>query len=427
MRPPVDAKGLLPGLEPAGNGKKIAVVDLLFGWPPHGGAPRDLYEVFRHISRTNHVRFILPALHDVITRGRLDVQLPFEAQLVRCAPEDYRDGVIGEKLKAAVDEFEPDAVFVGDGWAMKPVVASALAPYRPVVRFYAYEVACFRGAGELFRQGNPCPDSWLRTLDKQDHRRCIECCLEYFVKENPRESFFRKELIQSGAFEAGYPDFVAETLSKASALVCYNRTMAGILSRHNPNTHVVPSGVNLDAFAPVPAEKVAPGQILLAGRIYDAKKGFSWAIEACDLLWSRGVRFKLLTTGVGRAVERDYLTNVGWIADDAKLARLMAESSVCLVPSLWPEALGMTALEAMACGRPLVASRTGGLGEVFTHGRQGYYVEPGDVEGLADALQELLENPERAHALGREGRELARTRYGWGTIAESRILPLLFP
>ena len=346
---------------------------------------------------------------------------------MRLAPEDYRDGVVGERLKAAVDDFAPEAVFVGDGWAMKPVVAAALAPYKPVVRFYAYEVACFRGAGELFLQGKPCPDSWLKTLDKQDHRHCIECSLEYFVKENPREAFFRKELIQAGAFEAGYPDFVAETLGRAGALVCYNKTMAGIISRHNPNTHVVPSGVDLDAFAPLAPECVAPGQILFAGRVYDAKKGFSWAIEACDLLWSRGVRFTLLTTGVGQPLEREYLTNVGWIADDAKLAGLMAESAVCLVPSLWPEALGMTALEAMASGRPLVASRTGGLGELFTHGEQGYYVEPGDVTGLADALQTLLDNPEHGHALGRSGRDLARSRYGWSAIVENTILPLLFP
>jgi len=427
MRPSVDAKGLLPGYEPNAAGKKIAVVDLLFGWPPHGGAPRDLYEVFRQAAKTHHVRFILPALHDGLTRGRLDVQLPFEAQLVRLAPEDYRDGVVGGMLKTAVDDFAPDAVFVGDGWAMKPVVAAALAPYKPVVRFYAYEVACFRGAGELFLNGKPCPDSWLQTLDKKAHRNCIECCLEYFVKDNPREAFFRRELIQAGAFEAGYPDFVARTLGQAGALVCYNKTMAAIIGRHNPNTHVVPSGVDLEAFAPGTPGSVVPGQIFFAGRVYDAKKGFSFAIEACDRLWSQGLRFTLLTTGVGQALEREYLTNVGWINDDAKLAALMAASAVCLVPSLWPEALGMTALEGMACGRPLVASRTGGLGELFSHGVQGYYVEPGDVAGLAEVLRTLLENPEHGHALGRGGRDLASSRYGWSGIVENTILPLLFP
>jgi glycogen synthase len=220
---------------------------------------------------------------------------------------------------------------------------------------------------------------------------------------------------------------VAETLSKAGAVVCYNRTMAGILGRYNPNTHVVHSGVDLDAFAPVPRDRVAPGQIFFAGRVYDAKKGFSWAIEARDLLWSRGARFKLLTTGVGQKLEREYLINVGWITDDAKLADYMAQSAVCLVPSLWPEALGMTALEAMASGRPLVASRTGGLGELFTHGQQGYYVEPGDVEGLADALQKLLEDPEFGHALGAAGRALVQASYGWGAIVDKSILPLLFP
>jgi glycosyltransferase involved in cell wall biosynthesis len=126
-------------------------------------------------------------------------------------------------------------------------------------------------------------------------------------------------------------------------------------------------------------------------------------------------------------VEREYLDNVGWIADDARLAGLMARSAVCLVPSLWPEALGMTALEAMASGRPLVASRTGGLGELFTDGRQGRYVEPGDTAALADVLGQLLENPEIGHAMGRAGRELAEASYGWPGIVRDRIMPLLFP
>ena len=403
------------------------MVDLLFGWPPHGGAPRDLYEVFRHMAQSHHVRFILPALSDMITRGRVESSLPFEVHRVACQPEDYRDGIIGEKIKAAVDAFTPDAVFVGDGWAMKPVVAEALALYKPVVRFYAYEVACFRGAGELFRDGRACPDSWLKTLDKADHRRCIECCLEYFVKENPKESFFRRELVQSGAFEADYPEKVAQALAQASALVCYNKTMAAILSRHNANTQVVTSGVDLAAFQPAGPQQVVPGQILFAGRVYDAKKGFAWVIEACDLLCSRGLEFSLLTTGIGYKVERDYLKNVGWISQDGKLAGLMAQSAICLVPSLWPEALGMTALEAMACGRPLVASRVGGLGEIFTHGREGFYVEPGDVAGLADRLQELLLDPEMGERLGRNGRELAQERYGWAGIVEKRLRPLLLP
>lgn len=419
---------LLPGTLAPGPGKKIAVVDLLFGWPPHGGAPRDIYEVFRHLAKTHHVRFILPAVKDgLMTRGRIEARLPFETQLVAMTPEEYTDATVGRKLRQAVDAFAPDAVYVGDGWAMKPAVVAALADYRPVVRFYAYEVACFRGAGERFRQGEPCPDSWLQTLDPAHHRRCIECCLDYFTQENPREAFFRRELVHAGAFEAGYPEFVSRTLGKASAIVCYNRAMADILSRHNPETHVVPSGVDLERFAPVDRAEVTPGQILFAGRVYDAKKGFSWALEACDLLAASGVEFSLLTTGVGKPVTRDYLENVGWINDDAKLAGLMARSAVCLVPSLWPEALGMTAIEAMSCGRPVVASRTGGLGELFTHGRQGLYVEPGDVRGLAAALRELLENPERGHAMGLAGRALAEERYGWESVVQGGVLPLLFP
>ena len=83
-------------------------------------------------------------------------------------------------------------------------------------------------------------------------------------------------------------------------------------------------------------------------------------------------------------------------------AALLAAADVVCLPSR-QEGLGVAALEAMAVGRPVVASRVGGLGEAVVHGRTGLLVEPEDEEGLAAALQRLLGSPEEAQRLGAEG------------------------
>jgi glycosyltransferase involved in cell wall biosynthesis len=81
-----------------------------------------------------------------------------------------------------------------------------------------------------------------------------------------------------------------------------------------------------------------------------------------------------------------------------------------VLPSLY-EGFGIAILEAMAAGRPVVATAVGGIPEVVVHGETGLLVPPGDPVALADALHELLAHPERARALGARGRERAREKF----------------
>jgi glycosyltransferase involved in cell wall biosynthesis len=78
-------------------------------------------------------------------------------------------------------------------------------------------------------------------------------------------------------------------------------------------------------------------------------------------------------------------------------------ATVGLVPSVWPEPFGLVAVEAMAAGVPVIASRVGGLPEVVTDGVTGLLVEPGDAASLADAIDGLLRNPDERALLGRAG------------------------
>jgi glycosyltransferase involved in cell wall biosynthesis len=99
----------------------------------------------------------------------------------------------------------------------------------------------------------------------------------------------------------------------------------------------------------------------------------------------------------------------GWLEPD-RLARELAEASVVVVPSLWPEPFGLVGIEALAVGRPVIASATGGIVD-WLQDEVGVAVTPGDPGELARALAELLSDPERQRAMGAAGRKLVAERF----------------
>lgn len=101
---------------------------------------------------------------------------------------------------------------------------------------------------------------------------------------------------------------------------------------------------------------------------------------------------------------------VGFRKDD-DIVRLVQGSRFVCVPSEWYESSPMSALEAFACGRPVLASRIGGIPETVVENETGILVGPGDVEGLAAAIGDLWHNPERCQELGRAARRLAEERF----------------
>jgi len=90
------------------------------------------------------------------------------------------------------------------------------------------------------------------------------------------------------------------------------------------------------------------------------------------------------------------------------------------VPSLWPEPFGLVGIEALAVGRPVVASATGGILDWLTDG-VGLTVTPGNARELARALDGLLSDPDRQRAMGELGRELVARRFS----AERHVQALL--
>jgi glycosyltransferase involved in cell wall biosynthesis len=109
------------------------------------------------------------------------------------------------------------------------------------------------------------------------------------------------------------------------------------------------------------------------------------------------------------------LTFTGFRSD---VPEVMAASDVIVHSSTQPEPFGRVIVEAMAAGRPVVATAAGGVPEIVEAGSTGLLAAPGDVHGVATAIGELLSNPDRAKAMAERGRDSVRNRFNADRFAE---------
>jgi D-inositol-3-phosphate glycosyltransferase len=212
------------------------------------------------------------------------------------------------------------------------------------------------------------------------------------------------------------------------------------------NVVVVPPGVDTGRFYPIPQDEAkefvgipcARNMILFVGRI-EPLKGVDTLMQAMALLKEEGVlerhpmcmaiiggdpdaspdemseemgRLHLLRESLGIG---EMVTFLGK-RDQDTLQYYYAASQVVVVPSHY-ESFGLVALEAMACGTPVVASETGGLAFLVRDGETGFHVPAADAPALAARLKELIQDEVLRARLGRQAAEYART-YAWPIIAD---------
>jgi glycosyltransferase involved in cell wall biosynthesis len=195
---------------------------------------------------------------------------------------------------------------------------------------------------------------------------------------------------------------------------------------------LVPCGVDLARFRPDgPAACRAPDRrrVLVVSRLVE-RKGIADVVRAVAALPGT----ELVVAG-GPGVERldadpearrlhalashlgvaDRVRLLGRVAPDGLPALYRSADAVVCAP--WYEPFGLVALEAMACGVPVVATAVGGLVDTVIHGVTGVHVPPRRPEQLTDALGRLLDDRDHARRLGAAGAARAQARYGWPTIA----------
>ncbi|MEJ2863539.1 glycosyltransferase [Actinomycetospora flava] len=195
---------------------------------------------------------------------------------------------------------------------------------------------------------------------------------------------------------------------------------------------VVPCGVDVGHFTPSARTSDGPFRVLSVSRLVP-RKGVDTVISAlarltgdAELVVAGGpaadaldgdpevARLRSLAAGLGVA---DRVHFLGAVGQDTLPALYGSADAVVCVPAYEP--FGLVPLEAMACGRPVVAAAVGGLADTVVDGVTGHHVPAGDPGAVAAALDALRADPRRARRLGRAGRRRAETEYGWDRVAGS--------
>lgn len=219
-------------------------------------------------------------------------------------------------------------------------------------------------------------------------------------------------------------------LREADAIVCGSRDDQDIMVREvgvdAGSTRIIHYAVDTKLFRP--RAEGDSGYLLAVGRLHEVK-GYDILIDAAAILERRGVDFSLNIMGDGpeRAALARRIDNLG-LQDRVRLLaprmhgelpEAYAQAQLVVMPSR-SEGFGCVALEAMACGRPIVAARVGGLQEAIEQDI-GFLCEPESPQSLADALAEALSSPERLRTMGRRAREVAIEKYQYGRCADQLV------
>jgi glycosyltransferase involved in cell wall biosynthesis len=192
---------------------------------------------------------------------------------------------------------------------------------------------------------------------------------------------------------------------------------AGLTSHriHPPAIEVIPNGLDLSRFSGAPRHPTGqPFTAAFLGRL-TREKGVPVLLEAVRAIPdSSAVRFVVAGDGPLRAAVEAEASRTGspleYRGQQAEVLAIYHDADTVLVPSL-SEGHPLTALEAMACMLPVIASRAGGLPEIVVDGETGVLVPSGDAAALVDALKALAENPDRARTLGEAGRRRVESAF----------------
>ena len=173
------------------------------------------------------------------------------------------------------------------------------------------------------------------------------------------------------------------------------------------DVRVIPSGVDVPDGV---GDEEQPPFVLYAGRL-SREKGVLELVEAANGM-------PLVVAGDGPL--RDRIPNaLGFVPHD-DLQRLYERAAVVAVPS-YREGFGVVCAEAMAHGRPVVASAVGGLLDLVVDGETGLLIPPGDVAGLRAALERLLADRELRRRLGEAARARVREHFSWDAVTTATI------
>lgn len=204
--------------------------------------------------------------------------------------------------------------------------------------------------------------------------------------------------------------------------------IAVAFKRPEHTIQVIPNGVDVQIFKPQPEIQRVPWRLITTASSDQPLKGLSVLLGACARLRSDYPGLHLIVIGKLKpeGVTQKELENlklqdcVQFISgiSTQELVEQYATASIAVVPSLY-EGFGLPAIEAQACGIPLVCSDGGALPEVV--GNAAHLVRAGSIDALVVALRQLLANTDEQQQLGARGREHVLQQLSWDCVAKQML------
>jgi phosphatidylinositol alpha-mannosyltransferase len=191
---------------------------------------------------------------------------------------------------------------------------------------------------------------------------------------------------------------------------------------------IIPNGIDVDHFArnaqPWPQYRDGKTNILFVGRL-EKRKGLRYLLDAYSRLQRELPNIRLLVVGPGNLDKESHrilsarnpqnVVLVGKVSY-RDLARYYATADIFCSPATGAESFGIVLLEAMAAGKPVVASNIEGYDGIVSHGKQGMLVPKRDPEALSNTLAYLAHNPDLRVRMGMQGRQMVEP-YRWSSVS----------
>jgi glycosyltransferase involved in cell wall biosynthesis len=205
---------------------------------------------------------------------------------------------------------------------------------------------------------------------------------------------------------------IRSKLSFASAIVSDSQFLKTMMTRFNYDTskvHVIYNGVDLNVIKPIFSVNKQKTILFLSNQI-NRQKGVYHFVQLSKNLKPEFPDVRFLWVGQTE-LRGDTFETLGYVRNDQELQEIYRSSYLLLLPSLWPEAMSYSVIQAMAYGKPVVAYDIGANSEAIVHGETGLLAEWGNIEQLSSHVRTLLLNEGLATRMGRNARKQAEEKF----------------
>jgi glycosyltransferase involved in cell wall biosynthesis len=402
---------------------KIAILSMLFNWPSTGGGTVHTFELAWFLASAGYYVRHIYAHYEPWGIGCVNEKLPYSFRALEFDEPSWTPAEVQSRFRAAVDALQPDYVIITDSWNSKPLLAEAVHGYPYILRFQAMECICPLNNVRLLPQSDG-RVSQCRLNQLDNAGACNQCLNE---RGHRSGSLHQAERAFCGVGTEEYHRRLLRAFGEAEAVLMVNPLTAALIGPHAKNVRVVTAGMDPARFPWTGSTPKKPGEkavLVFAGLMDEWMKGFHVLHEACAQLWRKRQDFELVSTGDPPGPYDAFTRLTGWLSQN-RLPDALRTADIVFLPAVSQEALGRTAVEAMAAGKPVIASRLGGLPFTVTDGVTGILVEPGDPADLAAKIELLLDNPPLREQMGLAGRRRFEEHYAWPVIVERHYRPLL--